>query len=368
RVHHLHLEEDAGKLVHPTSDGRLTGASYSLVDYNRGGMPLSEIVSEPDMNSAEEVLAYITQIRQLARYLEVSDGEMESGSLRVDVNVSLRNGDGSLGTRVEIKNVNSLRSIERALEYEIARQNKVLDEGGRLVQETRLWDDVAGVTRSMRSKEGERDYRYYVEMDLAPISAGPEYVEEIKKSLPEMPREKRERFISDYSLSQEEAGQLTEQKETADYFEGCVSAGAPAAKCANWMRMEVQRLLREKDLLIENFPVHASELGKLIIRVEKKELSNTQAKDVLAVMAEKGLPINEAIKACGVSGGKVTGLALEEIIKKVFAGEPEAVKTVRAGNDRKGAKVKFLQGLVMRETRGSADPAEVASLVNSMLE
>ena len=368
RVHHLHLEEDAGKLVHPTSDGRLTGASYSLVDYNRGGMPLSEIVSEPDMNSAEEVLAYITQIRQLARYLEVSDGEMESGSLRVDVNVSLRNGDGSLGTRVEIKNVNSLRSIERALEYEIARQNKVLDEGGRLVQETRLWDDVAGVTRSMRSKEGERDYRYYVEMDLAPISAGPEYVEEIKKSLPEMPREKRERFISDYSLSQEEAGQLTEQKKTADYFEGCVSAGAPAAKCANWMRMEVQRLLREKDLLIENFPVHASELGKLIIRVEKKELSNTQAKDVLAVMAEKGLPINEAIKACGVSGGKVTGPALEEIIKKVFAGEPEAVKTVRAGNDRKGAKVKFLQGLVMRETRGSADPAEVASLVNSMLE
>lgn len=153
-------------------------------------------------------------------------------------------------------------------------------------------------------------------MDLAPISAGPEYVEEIKKSLPEMPREKRERFISDYSLSQEEAGQLTEQKETADYFEGCVSAGAPAAKCANWMRMEVQRLLREKDLLIENFPVHASELGKLIIRVEKKELSNTQAKDVLAVMAEKGLPINEAIKACGVSGGKVTGLALEEIIKR----------------------------------------------------
>ncbi|NLW61925.1 MAG: Asp-tRNA(Asn)/Glu-tRNA(Gln) amidotransferase subunit GatB, partial [Synergistaceae bacterium] len=205
RVHHLHLEEDAGKLVHPTSDGRLTGASYSLVDYNRGGMPLSEIVSEPDMNSAEEAIAYITQIRQLARYLEVSDGEMESGSLRVDVNVSLSNPDGSLGTRVEIKNVNSLRSIERALEYEIARQNKVLDEGGHLVQETRLWDDVAGVTRSMRSKEGERDYRYYVEMDLAPISAGPEYVQKIRESLPEMPWEKRERFISEYSLSLEES-------------------------------------------------------------------------------------------------------------------------------------------------------------------
>lgn len=366
RVHHLHLEEDAGKLVHPTSDGRLTGASYSLVDYNRGGMPLSEIVSEPDMNSAEEVLAYITQIRQLARYLDVSDGEMESGSLRVDVNVSLTRDDGGLGTRVEIKNVNSLRSIERALQYEIARQNKVLDEGGRLVQETRLWDDVAGVTRSMRSKEGERDYRYYVEMDLAPISAGPEYVAEIKASLPEMPWEKRERFIREYSLSEEEARHLTEQKETADYFENCVTEGAPAAKCANWMRMDVQRLLHEMNVSMENFPIPASELGKLIAKVERGELSNTQAKDVLSVMAEKSLPLVEAIKKCGVSGGKITGAALEDVVRKVFDAEPEAVEAVKSGNDRKGAKVKFLQGLVMRETRGSADPAEVASLVNSM--
>ena len=367
RVHHLHLEEDAGKLVHPTSDGRLTGASYSLVDYNRGGMPLSEIVSEPDMNSAEEAIAYITQIRQLARYLEVSDGEMESGSLRVDVNVSLSNPDGSLGTRVEIKNVNSLRSIERALEYEIARQNKVLDEGGHLVQETRLWDDVAGVTRSMRSKEGERDYRYYVEMDLAPISAGPEYVQKIRESLPEMPWEKRERFISEYSLSLEESLQLTEQKEAADYFEACVSEGAPAAKCANWMRMEVQRILRDLGIGINEFPVPASELGKLIIKVEKRELSNTQAKDVLAVMVEKKASLKEAVGLCGISDGRITGHALEEVIRKIFASEPEAVETIKSGNDKKGAKVKFLQGLVMRETRGSADPAEVASLVNSIL-
>ena len=368
RVHHLHLEEDAGKLVHPTSDGRLTGASYSLVDYNRGGMPLSEIVSEPDMNSAEEAIAYITQIRQLARYLEVSDGEMESGSLRVDVNVSLSNPDGSLGTRVEIKNVNSLRSIERALEYEIARQNKVLDEGGHLVQETRLWDDVAGVTRSMRSKEGERDYRYYVEMDLAPISAGPEYVQKIRESLPEMPWEKRERFISEYSLSLEESLQLTEQKEAADYFEACVSEGAPAAKCANWMRMEVQRILRDLGIGINEFPVPASELGKLIIKVEKRELSNTQAKDVLAVMVEKKVFFKEVVGLCGISDGRITGHALEEVIRKIFASEPEAVETIKSGNDKKGAKVKFLQGLVMRETRGSADPAEVASLVRSMLE
>jgi aspartyl-tRNA(Asn)/glutamyl-tRNA(Gln) amidotransferase subunit B len=330
-------------------------------------MPLSEIVSEPDMNSAEEAIAYITQIRQLARYLEVSDGEMESGSLRVDVNVSLSNPDGSLGTRVEIKNVNSLRSIERALEYEIARQNKVLDEGGHLVQETRLWDDVAGVTRSMRSKEGERDYRYYVEMDLAPISAGPEYVQKIRESLPEMPWEKRERFISEYSLSLEESLQLTEQKEAADYFEACVSEGAPAAKCANWMRMEVQRILRDLGIGINEFPVPASELGKLIIKVEKRELSNTQAKDVLAVMVEKKASLKEAVGLCGISDGRITGHALEEVIRKIFASEPEAVETIKSGNDKKGAKVKFLQGLVMRETRGSADPAEVASLVNSML-
>ncbi|MDD4159817.1 MAG: Asp-tRNA(Asn)/Glu-tRNA(Gln) amidotransferase subunit GatB [Synergistaceae bacterium] len=367
RVHHLHLEEDAGKLVHPTSDGRLTGASYSLVDYNRGGMPLSEIVSEPDMNSAEEAIAYITQIRQLARYLDVSDGEMESGSLRVDVNVSLTRPDGSLGTRVEIKNINSLTSIERALEYEIARQNKVLDEGGHLAQETRLWDDVAGVTRSMRSKEGDRDYRYYVEMDLAPISAGPEYVRKIRESLPEMPWDKRERFISEYSLSPEESLHLTEQRETADYFEACVSEGAPPAKCANWMRMEVQRMLHDYGIGINNFPVPSAELGKLIIKVEKRELSNTQAKDVLAVMAEKKTSLEDAVRICGVSGGKITGTALEEAVMKIFDSEPEAVKTIREGNDKKGAKVKFLQGLVMRETRGSADPAEVASLVNSML-
>ena len=368
RVHHLHLEEDAGKLVHPTSDGRLTGASYSLVDYNRGGMPLSEIVSEPDMSSAEEAIAYITQIRQLARYLEVSDGEMESGSLRVDVNVSLSNPDGSLGTRVEIKNVNSLRSIERALEYEIARQNKVLDEGGRLVQETRLWDDVAGVTRSMRSKEGERDYRYYVEMDLAPISAAPEYVRKIRESLPEMPWEKRERFTSEYSLTPEESLQLTEQKETADYFESCISEGAPPAKCANWMRMEVQRILRDLGMGISEFPVPAAELGKLIIKVEKRELSNTQAKDILAVMVEKNASLKEAVKLSGISDGRITGPLLEDIVRKIFESEPEAVETIKAGNDKKGAKVKFLQGLVMRETRGSADPAEVSSLVSSMLE
>ena len=370
RVHldHLHLEEDAGKLVHPTADGRLSGAAYSLVDYNRGGTPLSEIVSMPDMNSPAEAIAYITQIRQLARYLDVSDGEMESGSLRVDVNVSLSNPDGSLGTRVELKNINSLRSIERALEYEIARQNRVLDEGGKLVQETRLWDDVAGVTRSMRSKEGARDYRYYVEMDLAPIDAKPDYVQKIRESLPEMPWDRRDRFIEEYGLSLEESQQLTDQREAADYYEAVVKAGAPAAKAANWMRTEVQRLLREDGIDITEFPVDACELGKMIAKIEKRDLSNTQAKDVLAAMYADRLSLEEAMKKCGVSGGKITADALRAVVEKVFASQPEAVETIRKGADKKGAKMKFLQGLVMRETRGSANPAEAAEIIASMLK
>lgn len=370
RVHldHLHLEEDAGKLVHPTTDGRLAGAAYSFVDYNRGGMPLSEIVSQPDMNSAAEAIAYILQIRQLARYLEVSDGEMESGSLRVDVNVSLSNDDGSLGTRVEIKNVNSLKSIERALEYEIARQNRVLDEGGALVQETRMWDDASGVTRSMRTKEGARDYRYYLEMDLAPIEAKPEYVAKVKENLPEMPWDKRDRFIEQYGLSLEESQQITEQREMADYYEKCVASGAPAAKAANWIKTEIQRVLNDKAQDIKTFSLKAETLGELISKIEKKELSNTQAKDVFAAMVNDSISLDEALEKCGASGGRLTGASLEEVIKKIFDAEPSAVETVRSGQDKKGAKVKFLQGLVMREARGAADPAEVASLVRTLLQ
>jgi len=368
RLDHLHLEEDAGKLVHPTSDGRLSGAAYSLVDYNRGGIPLSEIVSEPDINSPAEAVAYVMQIRQLARYLEVSDGEMENGSLRVDVNVSLSNPDGSLGTRVEIKNINSLKSIERALEYEISRQNRALDDGEKLIMETRLWDDAAGVTRSMRSKEGVRDYRYYLEMDLAPIEAKPDYVEKIRQSLPEMPWDKRDRFIEEYGLSLDEAVQLTEQRAMADYFEACVAAGAPAQKCANWVMIEVQRILHEHETSISDFSVNAETLGQLIAKVEKRDISNTQAKDILTAMVEKGLTLEDAIKKCGASGGRVTGADLEEIVKRVIESQPEAAEAVRSGQDKKGAKVKFLQGLVMRETRGSADPAEAAAIVQSILK
>lgn len=270
RIHHLHLEEDAGKLVHPTTDGRLTGASYSLVDYNRGGVALSEIVSEPDMSTPAEAKEYVARLRQLARYLDVSDGEMESGSLRVDANISLSNPDGSLGTRVEIKNVNSLKSLERALEYEISRQNKVLDSNGRIVQETRLWDDAEGVTRSMRSKETASDYRYYPEMDLSPVVVTDEEIEEFRHGMPELPWEKRERFMKGFGLSKEETAFLTEQKEMALYYEDVIAAGAPPARAANWMRMEVQRLLNELGQNITDFSLKPAALAELVMKVEKK--------------------------------------------------------------------------------------------------
>ena len=205
-------------------------------------------------------------------------------------------------------------------------------------------------------------------MDIAAISADPGYVQKIRDSLPEMPWEKRDRFINEYSLSMEESLQLTEQMDNADYFEACTAAGAPPSKCANWMRMEIQRILREMNIQINDFPVSPGELGKLITKVENKELSNTQAKDVLSSMAEKNVSLDTALKSCGAVGGRMTGTVLEDVIKKVFESESDAVETVRTGNDKKGAKIKFLQGLVMRETRGSADPAEVATLVNSMLQ
>lgn len=368
RLNHLHLEEDAGKLVHPTADGRLAGASHSFVDYNRGGTPLSEIVSEPDMHSAAEAIAYITQIRQLARYLSASDGEMENGSLRVDVNVSLSNPDGSLGTRVEIKNINSLKSIERALDYEIARQNRVLDEGGTLVQETRMWDDAAGVTRSMRAKEGARDYRYYLEMNLAPIEAPAEYVEEIKSKLPEMPWDKRDRFVEEYNLSFEDSVQVTEERELAEYFEASVKAGASPARAVNWIKTEILRVLNENSLSIKELKITPEAFGELLSKVDKKDLSNTQAKDVFNKMFEEGLSIKDAIKKCGISGGRLTGEALRQIVEKVFDSEKDTVEIIRSGQDKKGAKQKFLQGLVMRETRGSADPREVSAIVETLLQ
>jgi aspartyl-tRNA(Asn)/glutamyl-tRNA(Gln) amidotransferase subunit B len=368
RIHHLHLEEDAGKLVHPTADGRLTGAAYSLVDYNRGGVPLTEVVSEPDMTSPAEAKEYVMRLRQLARYLDVSDGEMESGSLRVDANISLSKPDGSYGTRVEIKNMNSLKALERALEYEISRQEKVLDSGGRIVQETRLWDDAEGVTRSMRNKETASDYRYYPEMDLAPIVITDSEIEEFKRGMPELPWEKRERFAASFGLSKEEVAILTEQKELARYYEDVVSAGAPPARAANWVRMEVLRVLNELGQRIGEFRVKPGALAELVAGIERKELSSTVGKDILDILAREDVSLDEAAKRSGAAGGRLSGDALRDLIGKIMSDQPDVVETIRSGQDKKGGKIKFLQGLVMKESRGQADPREVAGFLEKLLE
>ncbi|MDR3255836.1 MAG: Asp-tRNA(Asn)/Glu-tRNA(Gln) amidotransferase subunit GatB [Synergistaceae bacterium] len=367
RLHHLHLEEDAGKLVHPTTDGRLTGAAYSLVDYNRGGVPLTEVVSEPDMSSPAEAKEYVSRLRQLARYLDVSDGEMESGSLRVDANISLSKPDGSLGTRVEIKNMNSFKSIERALEYEISRQNKVLDSGGRIVQETRLWDDAEGVTRSMRNKETASDYRYYPEMDLAPVVIDDSEIEDFRRRMPELPWEKRERFAA-FGLTKEEISILTEQRELARYYEDVVSAGAPPARAANWVRMEVLRVLNELGIDITGFKVKPGALAELVKKVEAKELSNTLGKEILDVLAREDISLADAVKRSGASAGRLTGASLDEIIKKIVSANPDVVETIKNGEDKKGGKIKFLQGLVMKEARGQADPKEAAESLAKNLD
>jgi aspartyl-tRNA(Asn)/glutamyl-tRNA(Gln) amidotransferase subunit B len=368
RIHHLHLEEDAGKLVHPTADGRLTGAAYSLVDYNRGGVPLTEVVSEPDMSSPAEAKEYVSSLRQLARYLDISDGEMESGSLRVDANISLSNPDNSLGTRVEIKNMNSLKALERALEYEISRQNKVLDSGGRIVQETRLWDDAEGVTRSMRNKETASDYRYYPEMDLAPIVIDDSEIEEFRSRMPELPWEKRERFASSFGLSKEEVSILTEQKELARYYEDAVAAGAPPARVANWVRMDVLRVLNELGEDITDFRVKPAVLAELVRKVDDKELSSTVGKDILDMIARENMTLEEAVKRSGASEGRITGDALDAVIRKIMEDQRDVADVIKNGQDKKGGKMKFLQGLVMKETRGQADPKEVSCSLSKLLD
>ncbi|MDR1482685.1 MAG: Asp-tRNA(Asn)/Glu-tRNA(Gln) amidotransferase subunit GatB [Synergistaceae bacterium] len=367
RVHHVHLEEDAGKLVHPTTDGRLTGAAYSLVDYNRGGVPLSEVVSEPDMSSPAEAKEYVSRLRQLARYLDVSDGEMESGSLRVDANISLSNADGSLGTRVEIKNMNSLKSIERALEYEIVRQNKTLGSGGRIVQETRLWDDSEGVTRSMRNKETASDYRYYPEMDLAPIVLTDEEIERFEKNMPELPWEKRDRFSREFGLSKDEVTILTEQKELAAYYESVVNAGAPSGRAANWVRMEVLRVLNETGGSITDFGVSPAALAGLVRKIENKELSSTVGKDILDLMAREGCSLEDAIECSGAAASRLTGDSLRALISSVVEANADVTGIIKSGQDKKGGKMKFLHGLVMKESRGQADPKEVSEVLSKEL-
>ena len=355
----LHLEEDAGKLVHGAADGRIVGSVQSFVDYNRGGVPLAEVVSEPDITSPREAREYVSAMRQLVRYLGISDGDMEKGSMRVDANISQKVSDGRWGNRVEVKNMNSLKALERALEYETLRQRDLLTRGETIAQETRNWDDADGITTPSRSKEESNDYRYFPEPDLPPLLLDDEYIEHIRATMPELPDAKRERFLSQYGLPYEDVLVLTETPELANYYESVVKAECNPVRASNWIRTDVMRVLKEQNQDITSAPVAPDVLAQLIRLVDDKKISTTAAKDVFEKIVQNKITLEEAIKVCGVQIGAVEGDKLAGIISAVANANQDVVEVIRSGQDKKDKKLKFLMGLVMKESRGQAKPDEV---------
>lgn len=350
-----HLEEDAGKLLH---EGIVEG---SLVDYNRCGIPLIEIVSEPDLRSPEEAYEYLTTIKALLEYLEVSDCSMEKGSLRCDANVSVRlKGMEKMGTKAEIKNLNSFKAVAKALQYEIERQVEVLEGGGRVVQETRLWNDQKGLTSSMRSKEEAHDYRYFPEPDLVPFTISREKVERARKTLPELPQARQSRFVIDYKLSPYDAHVLVSDKKLAHYFEDCVRAGADPKKASNWLTSELLGLLNARKETIETCKVTAKHLAGLIQLIESSTISGKIAKEVLPLMVESGKTAEEIVKEKGMVQVTDTKF-LEEVAQKILQENPKSVSDYKAG---KMQALGFLVGQLMRETKGKANPV----LANQILE
>ncbi|MFQ4140581.1 Asp-tRNA(Asn)/Glu-tRNA(Gln) amidotransferase subunit GatB [Chlorogloeopsis sp. ULAP02] len=356
----LHMEEDAGKLVHAGSD-RLSGSAYSLVDYNRAGVPLVEIVSEPDLRSGQEAAEYVQELRRIMRYLGVSDGNMQEGSLRCDVNISVRPvGQKEFGTKVEIKNMNSFNAIQKAIEYEIERQIAAVEAGERIVQETRLWEEGSQRTISMRSKEGSSDYRYFPEPDLAPIEVSDVQLEEWRAQLPELPASKRHRYESELGLSAYDARVLTEERATAEYFEATIAKGANPKAAANWITQDIAAYLNKNKLNITELALIPANLADVIVRIEKGKITNAKAKQKLADLLAGTSP-DELFKGEEpISDPSV----LEPIVDEVIAANPKEVEKYRSGKTNvKG----FFVGQVLKKTGGRADPKLTNELVDQKL-
>lgn len=363
RITRAHMEEDAGKLVHHGTS--ITDSDYSLVDYNRTGTPLLEIVTEPDMRSAKEAVAYLEKMRAILQYIGISDCRMEEGSLRCDANVSVRPvGQKELGTKAEIKNINSFKGVEKAIEYEALRQAEILEDGGKIIQETRTWDEKEGVTKSMRTKEEANDYRYFPEPDLAPFTVSEEYIEDIRKTLPELPDERRERYIANFGLSSTDAQYMTNDKDTSDYFEKMVAAGADPKASVNWIMGEFASQLSNAGIEIAKAPVTPENLAKLLALIAKGTISGKIAKKVFAEMWKDGADPEEIVKAQGLVQISDTG-ALKELVVKVIANNPKAVEDFKAGKKK---AVGALVGQIMKETKGKANPKVINELLNDELK
>lgn len=354
----IHIEEDAGKNIHEGS------GNYSFVDLNRAGVPLMEIVSEPDIRSPKEASEYMKKLRTILRYLGVCDGNMEQGSLRCDANVSVRpSGSTELGVKVEMKNINSFRFVEKALEYEIKRQIGILEEGGMIIQETRLWDPSTGTTQSMRTKEEAHDYRYFPEPDLVPVMVDEGWVREIAESLPELPDIKRKRFISDYGLPEYDADLLTSERAVAEWFEDAVRLGGNPKSVSNWMMGELMRLLNEDNKQMEECLIRPSQLSDMLQLIEDGTISGKIAKTVFEEMFRTGRDAADIIKEKGLT--QITDVsAIEKAIDDVIANNPKEVGRFRAGDEK---LIGFFVGQVMKLTKGKANPQMVNELLRKKL-
>ncbi len=357
----VHLEEDTGKLLHA---GAIHEAQSSLVDLNRAGVPLMEIVSEPDLRSADDSREYFTRLRAILQYIGVNNGDMESGQLRCDANVSLRPlGTTQYGTKVEIKNMNSFRAVHRAIEYEVGRQTEVLEGGGKLLQETRGWNDARGETVSQRSKEYAQDYRYFPEPDLPPLAVSRQWVEQIRAGLPELPAARRTRFVEAFTLSGYDASLLTSSRTVAEYFEAAVRTGAPAKTVANWILGDLSRLRNTAEWDKAGPPITAELLVELLQLIDSGQISGKMAKDVLAQVAATGRSPRDLVREQGLS--QISGDAeLIRIVEQVIADNAKSVEDYRAGKQQ---ALGFLVGQAMKLSTGKANPARVNELLREKL-
>ncbi|MBQ2009849.1 MAG: Asp-tRNA(Asn)/Glu-tRNA(Gln) amidotransferase subunit GatB [Selenomonadaceae bacterium] len=362
RITRIHMEEDAGKLVH--SGNTIKDSETSNVDYNRTGVPLIEIVSEPDMSTPEEARLYMEKVKSILQYIDVSNCKMEEGNLRADLNVSIRpKGSDVLGTRTEMKNINSFKAVEEALEYEIERQEEVLEDGGHVIQETRTWDPDRGITLSMRSKENAHDYRYMPEPDLVPIITSDEEIEAYRKSLPELPDARQARLESEYGLSGYDAGIITSSRQMAEYFDEVVVAGADAKLAANWIMGDLSKNLNAEGIGIDASPVDAKRLGEMICLISKGTISSKIAKKVFEEMWKSPDSPEKIVKDKGLV--QITDTkAIEAIVDKVIADNPKAVEEYKGGKKK---AIGSLVGQVMKQSKGKANPQMVNELLTQKL-
>ncbi|MBO5588221.1 MAG: Asp-tRNA(Asn)/Glu-tRNA(Gln) amidotransferase subunit GatB [Anaerovibrio sp.] len=362
RITRIHMEEDAGKLVH--SGNTIKDSDTSNVDYNRTGVPLIEIVSEPDMSSPEEARLYMEKVKSILQYIDVSNCKMEEGNLRADLNVSLRPaGSDVLGTRTEMKNINSFKAVEEALTYEIERQEEVLEDGGHIIQETRTWDPDRGITLSMRSKENAHDYRYMPEPDLVPIITTDEEIEAFRKSLPELPDARKARLEEQFGLSAYDAGIITSSREMAEYFDAVIETGADAKLAANWIMGDLSKNLNAESLEIADSPVDAKRLGEMIGLISKGTISSKIAKKVFEEMWKSPDSPEKIVKDKGLV--QITDTkAIEEIVDKVIEANQKAVEDYKSGNKK---AIGALVGQVMKQSKGKANPQTVNQILAQKL-